>query len=166
MDYKYYERKINDVIIKCPIETGVEILVYNVLDDIVNSKGFSLVDINRIWKNKYERLTTDAGIPDIAILSNDFEFKTNVGQVMGFIEVKATNKSLLETEQIVGQMSKINHYIYTNGLVWKYYSNEKFKWEIFLDESKRKYIISAKKVSISEFAFKNLLTKLNDINWN
>ena len=138
MDYKYYEHKINDVIIKCPIEAGVEILVYNVLDDIVNSKGFSLVDINRIWKNKDERLTTDAGIPDIAILSNDFEFKTNVGQVMGFIEVKATNKSLLETEQIVGQKSKINHYIYTNGLVWKYYSNEKFKWEIFLDESKRK----------------------------
>ena len=99
MDYKYYEHKINDVIIKCPIEAGVEILVYNVLDDIVNSKGFSLVDINRIWKNKDERLTTDAGIPDIAILSNDFEFKTNVGQVMGFIEVKATNKSLLETEQ-------------------------------------------------------------------
>ena len=39
MDYKYYEHKINDVIIKCPIEAGVEILVYNVLDDIVNSKG-------------------------------------------------------------------------------------------------------------------------------
>ena len=39
MDYKYYERKINDIIMKCPIEAGVEILVYNVLDNIVESKG-------------------------------------------------------------------------------------------------------------------------------
>ena len=30
MDCKYYERKINDVIMKCPIEIGVEILIYNV----------------------------------------------------------------------------------------------------------------------------------------
>ena len=63
MDYKYYERKINDIIMKCPIEAGVEILVYNVLDNIVESKGLSLVDINRLWKDRDPRLTNGAGIP-------------------------------------------------------------------------------------------------------
>lgn len=58
MDYKYYERKINDVILKCPIEAGVEILVYNVLDSILDSEKFLLVDINRLWKDRDERLTT------------------------------------------------------------------------------------------------------------
>ena len=48
MNYQYYERKINDVIMKCPIEAGIEILVYNVLDYILDSKDVSIVDINRL----------------------------------------------------------------------------------------------------------------------
>ena len=146
MDYKYYERKLNDIIMKCPIEAGVEILVYNVLDNIVEPKGLSLVDINRLWKDRDPRLTTDAGVPDIAILSSDFQYKTDIGQVLGFIEVKATNKSLSETEQIEGQKSGTKHYIYTNGLVWKYYKNNKFEWEIPLDELKRNLIIKAQTI--------------------
>lgn len=165
MDYKYYERKLNDIIMKCPIEAGVEILVYNVLDNIVESKGLSLVDINRLWKDRDPRLTTDAGIPDIAILSSDFQYKTDIGQALGFIEVKATSKSLSETEQIEGQKSGTNHYIYTNGLVWKYYENHIRKWEIFLDESKRNLIVNAQTVSVSETAFTDLLVRLNNIIW-
>lgn len=49
MDYRYYQRKINDVIEKCPIEAGVEILVYTLLDQLIDSEKYSLVDINRIW---------------------------------------------------------------------------------------------------------------------
>ncbi len=165
MDYKYYERKLNDIIMKCPIEAGVEILVYNVLDNIVEPKGLSLVDINRLWKDRDPRLTTDAGVPDIAILSSDFQYKTDIGQVLGFIEVKATNKSLSETEQIEGQKSGTKHYIYTNGLVWKYYKNNKFEWEIPLDELKRNLIIKAQTISISENTFKDLLARLNNIIW-
>lgn len=165
MDYKYYERKLNDIIMKCPIEAGVEILVYNVLDNIVESKGLSLVDINRLWKDRDPRLTTGAGIPDIAILSSDFQYKTDIGQVLGFIEVKATSKSLSETEQIEEQKSATNHYIYTNGLVWKYYKNNKFEWEIPLDELKRNLIIKAQTISVSENTFKDLLARLNNIIW-
>jgi hypothetical protein len=165
MDYKYYERKLNDIIMKCPIEAGVEILVYNVLDNIVEPKGLSLVDINRLWKDRDPRLTTDAGVPDIAILSSDFQYKTDIGQVLGFIEVKATNKSLSETEQIEGQKSGTKHYIYTNGLVWKYYKNNKFEWEIPLDELKRNLIIKAQTISVSENTFKDLLARLNNIIW-
>ena len=75
MDYKYYERKINDVIMKCPIEAGVEILVYNVLDSILDAEKVSLVDINRLWKNRDDRLTTKGGVSDIAVLPNDFVYK-------------------------------------------------------------------------------------------
>lgn len=165
MDYKYYERKLNDIIMKCPIEAGVEILIYNVLDNIVESKGLSLVDINRLHKKQDPRLTTDAGVADIAILSSDFQYKTDIGHVLGFIEVKATSKSLSETEQIEGQKSATKHYIYTNGLVWKYYKNHKFEWEVFLDESKRTLIYNAIKISVSENEFTDLLTKLNNIIW-
>ena len=150
---------------KCPIEAGVEILVYNVLDNIVEPKGLSLVDINRLWKDRDPRLTTDAGVPDIAILSSDFQYKTDIGQVLGFIEVKATNKSLSETEQIEGQKSGTKHYIYTIGLVWKYYKNNKFEWEIPLDELKRNLIIKAQTISVSENTFKDLLARLNNIIW-
>lgn len=45
MDYLYYQRKINDVIFKCPIEAGIEILVYNLLDESVDIKQYSVVDI-------------------------------------------------------------------------------------------------------------------------
>ena len=143
----------------------MEILVYNVLDNIVEPKGLSLVDINRLWKDRDPRLTTDAGVPDIAILSSDFQYKTDIGQVLGFIEVKATNKSLSETEQIEGQKSGTKHYIYTNGLVWKYYKNNKFEWEIPLDELKRNLIIKAQTISVSENTFKDLLARLNNIIW-
>jgi hypothetical protein len=67
MDYLYYQRKLNDVVIKCPIEAGIEILVYNLLDGNIDMKQYSLVDINRIWKNQDSRLSTESGISDIAI---------------------------------------------------------------------------------------------------
>ena len=75
MDYLYYQRKINDVIIKCPIEAGLEILVYNLLDECIGMDEHALVDINRVRKDQDSRLSTEAGISDIAVLSNDFVFK-------------------------------------------------------------------------------------------
>lgn len=166
MDYKYYERKINNVIMKCPIETGVEILVFNVLDNIIEAKGLALVDINRLWKNRDKRLTTSAGVSDIAVVSNDFKFNTDIGQVFGFIEVKATNIQPFETEQVEGQKSSVSHYIYTNGLVWKYYMSQKLIWEMVLDVSEQKSIVNAKEISIDEKVFKGLLDSLEKIDWS
>ena len=62
------------MIVKCPIEAGVEILVYNLLDKNISRDEYSLVDINRIRKGRDNRLSTDAGISDIDILSPDFVF--------------------------------------------------------------------------------------------
>ena len=74
MEYWLYQRKINDVITKCPIETGIEILVYNLIDEYIDINDYALVDINRIWKNQDSRLSTEGGIPDIAVLSPNFYF--------------------------------------------------------------------------------------------
>lgn len=168
MKYDYYEKKINDVIIKCPIEAGVEILVYNFLDEIIDSTKLTLVDINSIQKDRDDRLTTKGGISDIAILSEDFEYRTNIGKVYGFIEVKATNKSLSLTEQIEGQKKDVAHYIFTNGLTWKYYEDEKYKWEIVLasyENQECKVMEKFKRISIIPDRFSKLVDELKKIKW-
>lgn len=169
MDYKYYERKINDVIMKCPIEAGVEILVYNVLDSILDAEKVSLVDINRLWKNRDDRLTTKGGVSDIAVLPNDFVYKKlDTGKAYGFIEVKATSKELLDTEQILAQKDKSPHYIYTNGLVWKYFLNGAEKWEITLaiiENEECRFIKEFQKISINNDRFNKLMEELSKIVW-
>ena len=164
MDYRYYQRKINDVIEKCPIEAGVEILVYTLLDQLIDSEKYSLVDINRIWKNQDTRLVTGAGIPDIAVLSKDFLFKNeDAGVVYGFIEVKAAGVGLRNTEQISGELSSINHFIYTNGIVWKYYENHEETWVVNLLVDERPY--SEEKVEISKEKYDDLIEKIRQIGW-
>lgn len=164
MDYLYYQKKINDVVVKCPIEAGVEILVYNLLDECICMDDYALVDINRIWKNQDGRLLTGAGISDIAILSNDFVFKQeDVGEVYGFIEVKAAGVSLADTVQVMEQMKKVSHFIYTNGVVWRYYCNQSLKWEKNLGVSKTKYTIS--EIAIDENEFEKLKKEIKSIKW-
>ncbi len=168
MDYKYYEKKINDIILKCPIEAGVEILVYNLLDSILTLEELSLVDINRLRKNRDERLMTDAGIPDIAILSNDFMYNTEIGEVYGFIEVKATNIALSETEQVHGQKTAARHYLYTNGLVWKYFKDGGCEWECslaYFESKKCEKITIFQPVSINNKDFEDLKNRLTKIDW-
>ena len=165
MDYKYYEGKINDIILKCPIEAGVEILVYNLVDEFINYKEMALVDINRIRKNSDERLTTDSGVPDIAILSEDFIFNTNSGNVWGFIEVKATNQELYESVQSFFHKKETSNYLYTNGLVWKYYKNCKLEWEVCLSTNGIHFQRLPEKISISEASFECLCNKLMHIKW-
>ena len=165
MDYKFYERKINDVIMKCPIEAGVEILVYNLVDEFINYEEMALVDINRIRKNSDKRLTTDSGIPDIAILSNDFIFNTDLGNALGFVEVKATNQELYEGVQSFFHKKETHNYLYTNGLVWKYYNNCKLEWEVYLTTKRIHFQRFSEKVSISEVAFESLCNKLMHIKW-
>lgn len=167
-EYEYYERKINDIITKCPIESGVEILVYNLLDSIIDSLKLSLVDINRLWKDRDKRLTTEAGISDIAILSPDFEYASDIGSVYGFVEVKATYNPLDITEQVIGQKKDAIHYIYTNGLVWMYFKDGEKVWEKVLasyNNQECRVMQKYNKVSIIPNEFNDLVNKLKEINW-
>lgn len=168
MKSDYYEKKLNDVIMKCPIEAGVEILVYNLIDSTIDSSKIALVDINRLWKDRDNRLQTESGIPDIAVLSTDFEYRTDIGKVYGFIEVKATNNSLPITEQVKGQKKEITHYIYTNGLVWMYFKDGKKEWEevlAYYGDQECRVMNKYKKVSISLGKFDDLVKELSEIAW-
>lgn len=164
MNYLYYQRKINDVIIKCPIEAGIEILVYNLLDECIGMDEYALVDINRVRKDQDSRLSTEAGISDIAVLSNDFVFEQeDAGKVYGFIEVKAAGNSLKETEQVEGQMGKVPHFIYTNGVVWKYFYNQKLQWEKNLRAGKN--LKTDLEIAIDENEFQELKKEILSIKW-
>ena len=162
--YDYYSQKVNDVIIKCPIEFGVEIIVYNLLDVIIKSKDLSIVDINRIWKARDKRLTTNGGIPDIAILSKNFKYRSDIGTVYGFVEIKAPTVKLKETNQINAQIKSTNHYLYTNGIVWRYYKNGMCSWEKNLTSGNLKYV-SKQAINIDENKFYDLIKQLYDIDW-
>ena len=165
MNKDKYQRKINDIITKCPIEAGTEILVYNFLDELIDEKQYSLVDINRIWKNQDSRLITDAGIPDIAILSNDFLYKDEErGSVYGFVEVKAPGVSLRETDQFIGESKSISNYIYTNGLIWKYYKDGSLDTEINLIDG-RQIPHSISSVNIDDKKFMLLKNTISNIQW-
>ena len=163
MDYLYYQKKINDVITKCPIEAGIEILVYNLLDENINMDRYSLVDINRIPKKSDCRLSTEAAVSDMAILSPDFVFgKEDAGKAYGFVEVKTAGESLRLTERVLGQMKK-THFIYTNGIVWKYYLNQIPKWEKNLGTDKLPY--STVKITIDQKQFEELKQEIKKIEW-
>ena len=177
MDYKFYERKLNDVILKCPIEAGVEILVYMLLDSLIDSENISLIDINRLHKKSDLRLSTDGGVSDIAVVSRDFRYNSKEGKVYGFVEVKANSQLLEETGQTDGQKSKCldykdsneyRHYLYTNGLTWKYYLLGECKWKIVLANYEKKpceAISVFEKISIDKKKFEELKTILKEIKW-
>ena len=165
MKTEKYQRKINDVISKCPIEAGVEILVYNLLDECVDEEIFSVVDINRICKGKDSRLTTEAGIPDIAVVSKDFRVaETALGNVYGLVEVKAAGVSVRVTDQSSGEAKKAKHFIYTNGLVWKFYEDGDNKAVFNLIEGKKKPH-SKSPIVLDQVEFKNLQDYLLNIKW-
>ena len=164
MDYLRYQKKINDVIIKAPIESGIEILVYWFLDSNINEEEYTIADINRVRKKCDKRLRTDGGVSDLAVLSPDFVFKEeNVGEVYGFIEVKTAGAILKDTDQTKEQMKKVSHFIYTNGLVWKYYFNCTNQWEINLTTNGATH--SLKNIAIDEDQFKKLEKAVGEVNW-
>lgn len=164
MDYKQYQSKLNDVIEKCPIEAGVEILVYSLLDSVIDSESYSLVDINRICRENEKRLVLNNVVPDIAVLSKDFKWGENdAGVAYGFVEVKAASVSLGDTDQIRRESSGTRHLIFTNGVRWIYYLNGKVKENRFLTCDKRKY--SKGPVEIDENEFNGLIKVLTEIDW-
>ncbi|WP_026668064.1 hypothetical protein [Butyrivibrio sp. AE2005] len=165
MEKEFYQRNINNIITKCPIETGVEILVYRMLDECIDDTELSLVAIDSLKNDRDERLETEKGPPDIAVLSNDFVYKDTRGKCYGFIEVKSTSESIRETEQFFAESKAIKHFIYTNGLVWKYYQDGELKKEYNLIKGK-KIPYSIIPVEIDENVFEALKAFMLTIKWD
>lgn len=165
MNIKYYETKINDCITKAPFESGVEILVYNLLDEILDKESISVIDINRCPEKADSRFCTDGGIPDIAIVSKDFVFKNiSQGNVYGLIETKSVGTSIRNTSQISGQRSKAIHYLVTNGIVWHYYFNGVQKWKINICTVDIPYSIECLKIDVDKYY--ELMKHLSNISWS
>lgn len=164
MDYIQYQRKLNDIIEKCPIEAGVEILVYSLLDSVIDSKDYALVDINRICRSLEKRLVLNNVVPDIAILSKDFKWGNQTkGKAYGFVEVKAAGISLRNTEQIKKEKTGTRHLLFTNGVRWIYYLDGEVKKDCFIVCDKRK--CTQESVEIDESGFNELIRMLAEIDW-
>lgn len=121
MNVEKYQRKYNEITEKCFIEAGIEILVYNVLEEVIESKGLTLVNISTMKKKGDTRLQTLGGVPDFAITSQDFKYKNEEkGMVFGFIETKVSNMKK-ENAQLIGHIASGKTIIFTNGLIWSFY---------------------------------------------
>lgn len=163
MDYRYYEEKLNDIITKSPIEIGVEILVYNLLEECIDKEKYSIIDISTIIKSSDKRLVTDGGVPDIAVVSKDFKFKeTDSGIVYGFVEVKAPGISLRETDQISGHLAKARILIYTNGIEWKIYDTAK---TTVINTATEGLPSSVSKIKVNKEKFDSLIILHKSMEW-
>ena len=168
MDYRYYEEKLNDIITKSPIEIGVEILVYNLLEECIDKEKYSIIDISTIIKSSDKRLVTDGGVPDIAVVSKDFKFKeTDSGIVYGFVEVKAPGISLRETDQISGHLAKARILIYTNGIEWKIYDTAKTDTAkpTVINTAMEGLPSSVSKIKVNKEKFDSLIILLKSMKW-
>ena len=170
----YYENQINKIISKAPIEAGVEILVYMLLDGIVSSKGLSLVDVSSMSKDRAKPFGVKSAVPDMAVVAADFNYsdlknKKNrhyKSSVFGYVEVKAINKKADSyNSEREAHIKAINHVLCTNGLVWMYFDKKKEAcWTIKLDKEERNALKSGE-FTIDENRFAELLDRLNSIDW-
>ena len=76
--------------------------------------------------------------------------------------IAITNRTLVQGD-FLEQMKKVTHFIYTNGVVWRYYYNQKLKWEKNLGVSKTKYTVS--EIAIDKNEFEELRKEIRTISW-
>ena len=108
MDYKKYEELLNRVMKKCPLESGVQTLVFMYLDELFENctkyepviidreTKSKIITINKIKQTIESCFNTKGGIPDIALVGKNFDydesytpqFKRTKDKVLFCIEVK------------------------------------------------------------------------------
>ena len=170
----YYENQINKIISKAPIEAGVEILVYMLLDGIVSSKGLSLVDVSSMSKDRAKPFGVEDAVPDMAVVSPDFDYVVSRSEknqcykskVYGYVEVKGVHRKADSCpSERKAHIKAIEHVLCTNGLVWMYFDrNEEACWSVNLDKQGRNTLRKSI-FSIDEEKFKELLEKFHGIDW-
>ncbi|WP_295157828.1 hypothetical protein [uncultured Ruminococcus sp.] len=128
MDYKKYEELLNRVMTKCPLESGVQTLVFMYLDELFeNCTKYEPVLIDKL--PKASSFNTKGGISDIALVGNDFDYKESKkdGYVIDkekirfCIEIKKKGiKRKKNRIQFLGQLLTFGEGIITNGYQWEH----------------------------------------------
>ena len=126
MNYRKYEEMLNRVMKKCPLESGVQTLVFMYLDELFeNCIGYEPVIIDNLQKSqKSQRYRTLGGYTDIMVVNSDFEYNDLKADpdIKLFFEVKALENNLSDHFfQFLGQMLTVGKGCFTNGKIWEYY---------------------------------------------
>ncbi len=133
MNYRKYEELLNRVMKKCPLESGVQTLVFMYLDELFeNCIGYEPVIIDRMKKDSV--YGTCGGVSDIAIVRNDLDYDnskkdkdTEKSKIRFCVEVKEIKKSIDKDKfriQFLGHLLTFGEGIITNGKKWEHYRFE------------------------------------------
>lgn len=184
MDYVKYKNKLFNIVMKSVFEDGIYTIIENVLEIIQDMDKMAIININRASSKANEtRFIGNGGVPDLLVVSDDFEYCTNKfkfekqGIIYGCVEAKAPSVDIdSDTNQIKGHIETYKKVIYTNGLTWKFYDYQKsnfkeyrniylaYKGDIVIKSfDKRTGVFN--KDWIKKEKFGELLYELAKINW-
>lgn len=136
MEVKDYERKLNDIIEKAPMECGVQALVYNFLHELTDHNKLTIICSDLRWNDSI--YGGEGGVPDLLVVSDEFKYMERLKQNateeekkrfrdekkkrFGCVEVKAVGQHLPQScAQIAGHIYEFGKVLYTNGMVWIYF---------------------------------------------
>ncbi len=171
IDSVKYEQILNNICFKAPVEIGVEIAVYMILFGLLEDTNMVVVDVNTMWRSKagvYSNASDKnalGAVPDLVIVNKSFDFRgSNDNRAYGFIEVKSLAcTDAKEDNEMKSHKNNTNNLLWTNGVIWKYYSalaSEK-NWHIDLRSEKMK----DNSIHIDSLKYGELLYKLKQIEW-
>lgn len=186
IDAESYEKIVNNIRYMAPLEIGVEVAVYMLMYGVIDHKKYCILDTNTMTKRNAVVFANEHGknkvenefsngvkkknevdkTADFAIVGKDFEYndgvvnKNNKSGAYGLIEVKYFSIKNSDKEYTV-QRDYTNHFVWTNGLQWKYCNHKNETVEFDLIKTKR--VIGPYKIQKDEF--NRLITFLGDINW-
>ena len=123
-----------------------------------SGSGLDIGSISYEWQPSQSKAVSVSGMQVSIAPESRFHYTR-----IFIVEVKVAGVSLADTVQVLEQMKKVSHFIYTNGIVWRYYYNQKLKWEKNLGVSKTKYSIS--KITVDKNEFEQLRKDIQAIKW-
>lgn len=126
MNYLKYEEMLNRVMKKCPLESGVQALVFMYLDELFeNCTKYEPVITDDLQKSeKSTRYRTKGGYSDILVVNRNFDYDdlNVIPDRKFFVEVKTEIENLSDHYyQLLGQLLTIGEGYITNGEKWEYY---------------------------------------------
>lgn len=127
MNLNEYRDKMYNVIMRSVYEDGVYSIVEDVLEVVLDTTKFSIINVQKTCKEGNDkRITGLMGEPGLLIVSDDFEYSNNdnnTGKIISVIEVKAPSVDIEDDNpKELKNWIEYKNLIYTNGLNWKIYT--------------------------------------------